>query len=68
MELEPVVVLDHKGRRFTFRIDRDPPLAFWRVESEGRIYRAPARVLGDEQRGFFAAVADVALREWNSSR
>jgi hypothetical protein len=37
MEPERIVQLDYIGRRFTFRVDRDPPLSFWRVESEGRI-------------------------------
>jgi hypothetical protein len=43
MEPEPVVRLTHNGRLFTFRVDPDPPLAFWRVESEGRTYTSPLR-------------------------
>lgn len=61
--LEPVVQPTHKGQQFTFRVDPMPPLAFWRVESEGRIYRSSMRVVGDEQPAFFGELADAALRD-----
>ena len=47
--LEPVVQLIHKGQEFSFLVDLMPPLRFWGVESEGRVYRTPIRVKGDEQ-------------------
>lgn len=62
--MKRVVHLDHHGQRFTFRVDHDPPLAFWTVESAGRIYRSPLSVSGDELPDFFRALADAAAREW----
>jgi hypothetical protein len=61
--VDRIVQLSHAARLHTFRIDPDPPLAFWRVESEGRVYRSPLRVLGDEQPAFFRELAQVADRE-----
>lgn len=52
-DLEPVVQIEIEGRRFTVRVDRNGPLAFWRVECGERVYRSPMRVLGDEQPDFF---------------
>ncbi len=63
MDIERVVTLDHDGRHLTFRVEKLPPLAFWSVESEGRIYPSPVHVSGDELPAFFRAPADAALRE-----
>lgn len=60
-ELERVVRLHHAGRVFTFRVDDDPPLAFWRIESDGRRYLTPLRVTGEETEAFFRALADTAV-------
>jgi hypothetical protein len=67
MELERVVQLTHNGQRFNFRVDHDPPLAFWTVESAGRLYRSPLRVMGNEQPALFRGLAEGATREWSSS-
>jgi hypothetical protein len=64
-KLERVVELTHEGRKFTFRVDRDSSLVFWRVESEGRIYRSPMLVQSDETPALFRSLADVASREWD---
>lgn len=60
-DLERVVQLHHAGRIFTFRVDHDPPLAFWRIESDGRSYISPLRVTGDETEAFFRSLADTAI-------
>ena len=67
MQLQSAVKLDHNGRRFTFWMESDPlphTVAFWTVESAGRIYRSLLTVSGIEQPAFFRGLADVALREW----
>lgn len=61
MTIERVVRLRHAGRVFTFRVDHDPPLAFWRIEADGRRYLTPMRVSGDETEAFFRALADTAM-------
>ena len=57
--MQRVVRFTH-DRVYTFRIDPDPPLAFWRVESEGRVYKSPLRVIGDETPAFFRSLASAA--------
>ena len=66
MQIERIIEVDHDGRRFTFRVDEEPPFAFvfWRVESEGRIYKSAIRVTGTEESEFFRALADVARHAW----
>lgn len=66
MALNPVIQLTHNGQLFTFRWDPEGPfsLAFWLVESEGRVYRSPTRVTGREQADLFRALANDALNEW----
>ena len=63
-KLERVVQLTYRGMDFTFRIDHDPPVSFWRVEWSGCVYRSPLHVGGNEEVGFFHALADAALTEW----
>jgi hypothetical protein len=53
-KLERVVQLSHRGYDFAFRVDDDTPMSFWRVESEGCVYRSPMQVEGMEEPGFFA--------------
>jgi hypothetical protein len=62
IDLERVVQLTHRGRRFTFRVERDPPLAFWSLECEKGINSSPLRILGDGEPSFFVALADLALK------
>jgi hypothetical protein len=62
-ELEQIVQLEHEGRRFTFRIDRDSPLSFWRIECDGRVYPAPLRVRGDEPPEFFRKLVRTAIEQ-----
>jgi hypothetical protein len=57
-----VVQLDYEGHRFTFTVDEDAPFKFWRVESEGRVYKCPLEVRGGETPAFFRAPADAALK------
>lgn len=61
-EMETVVQLEHEGRRYTFRVDHDPPLAFWRVECEGRVYLTPMRVMGGEEPEFFRGIVEAAMK------
>jgi len=58
---ERIVLLTHQGRTFVFRVDYEPPGAFWNVESEGRAYRSPLLVSGKEEPGFFRSLAHVAV-------
>jgi hypothetical protein len=62
-ELEPVVQLDYDGRRFTFRVESKPPFSYWRIEWNGRVYRSPAHVEGDEQPEFFRNLVRVAIAQ-----
>ena len=66
MNFDHATQLTHKGRVFNFRPDPVPPfrMAFWLVECEGRMFRSPERVTGDEPPEFFIALADAALAEW----
>jgi hypothetical protein len=60
--LERVVELIHRdGRRFTFRVDHQPPLAFWRIECDGRSYVSPMRAKGDETPDFFRSLITLAI-------
>lgn len=61
--MDRIVRLTHQGRVYTFRVDPDPPLAFWRVEAAGRAIPSPVRVLGDEEPGFFRTLAEWADRQ-----
>jgi hypothetical protein len=61
-EMKRVVELVHDGRIYFFHVDDDPPLAFWRVETEGRKpWRSPMRVMGNESPEFFHGLA----RRWD---
>jgi hypothetical protein len=65
MTVERVVQLTHKGRSFTFRADNEPPfpLAFWRAESEDRVYRSACRIeclVGHQSRVLEHAVGRLA--------
>ena len=57
------VQLDLDGRQFTFRVDDDPPLSFWRIESEGKVFRSPMTVSGNEEPEFFRALARTAIEQ-----
>ncbi len=61
MDSERPVELIHKGRRFLFQVDGDPPLGFWRVECDGREYVSPISVTGDETPEFFRSLASLAI-------
>lgn len=63
MELERVVQVDVDGRRFTFRVDHDPPLAFWRIEVDGIVRPLPLRVTGDETPDFFRTLVRTLLAD-----
>jgi len=65
-KLERVVQLTDKGLDFTFRVDHDDPVSCWRVESAGRVYRSHLHVSGNETAGFFRALADAALKDWDA--
>jgi len=56
-----IVILDHKGKRFVVRHEADNGVLFWTVEYSGGVYRPPLTVSGNEQPGFFRAVADAVL-------
>jgi hypothetical protein len=59
--MKHIVRLIESGRVYTFRVDRDPPLSFWRVEMDGREpFLSPLRVTGNEQPAFFRALARTA--------
>ena len=62
MPLEHVVQIIEQGRCFTFRQDERPPLSFWRVESEGRVFLSPFRVTGGEQPAFFLEAVRCAVK------
>ena len=67
--MERIVQLIEAECVYTFRVDHDLPLSFWRVEIPGRMpYLAPLHVTGDEQPGFFRALARVAESEPFSGR
>ena len=59
--VERALPLDLDGRQCVFRVDDDPPLSFWRIESEGRVFRSPIAVSGNEVLGFFRALARMAV-------
>jgi hypothetical protein len=66
MTIERVVQVVEAGRRFTFRVEHDPPFGeFWCVEVAGRApIPVPLRVTGTEQPAFFRALAQmIAERE-----
>lgn len=75
MDLERVVQITHAGRVCTFRVQRGASFArlkdggralhpfFWRIEVDGRTYRSPIRVTGDETPDFFRGMAEGAARE-----
>lgn len=60
-EIARVVQLVHCDRTFTFTIDEEPPLKFWRVTVDGADFRIPLRATGDEEPGFFRSAANFAL-------
>jgi hypothetical protein len=60
--IRAVVQLDYEGHRFTFTGDEEAPFKFWRVESDGRVYKCPMEVRGGEMPAFFRALADAALK------
>jgi hypothetical protein len=66
MTIEHVVQVVEQGRRFTFRVEQDPPFGgFWCVETSGRgPIPFPLRVTGTEQPAFFQTLARmIAERE-----
>jgi hypothetical protein len=65
-DLEPVVQLDHEGRRFTFRVDHDPPLSFWRVDVDEMVYPSFLRVSGVESPAFFRNLANAVITDRQS--
>jgi hypothetical protein len=62
MDVETVVQLTHRGRRFTFRVEHDPPLASWNVECQGRVFASRLRVRGADEPQFFVALAEAAIK------
>jgi len=53
---------DDGGRRFTFRVAYEDGIPFWNVESNGQLWRAPLRALGNEvPHLFFPAVAKAGV-------
>ena len=61
--IERVVELDHAGRRFTFSVNRHPPLECWHVETETGTYVSPLPFIGNEDAAFFRALADTVIKE-----
>jgi hypothetical protein len=66
--MERIVQIVDDGRLYTFRIDHDPPLAFWRIEVAGRPpYKSPIRASGDEPTEFFVKMAKLAESEYRKA-
>jgi hypothetical protein len=63
LRVELVVVrCEYPGRQLTFRIDDRPPLRFWRVECEGRVFHSPLTVSGNEiPELFFPSLARASV-------
>ena len=56
--MKRVVELVQDGRTYRFYVDEDPPLAYWRVEGDGRpAWARSLCVLGNEQPDFFRDLA-----------
>jgi hypothetical protein len=65
--MDRVVRLTYLERVYTFRVDPEPPLAFWRVEVQGMpSYRSPIRVTGHETPAFFRGMALATIRHFDT--